>query len=103
MIKFIATLLALFSFSVSQAKEVKVGIILGFTGPIESLTPDMSAGATLAFNEASNSGELLNGSTISIVSADSTCIHSAAASSAFSSNPTTEQPCVNSSWVSRRS
>ena len=36
MIKFITTLLALFMFSTSYAKEVKVGIILGFTGPIES-------------------------------------------------------------------
>ena len=30
------------------AEEVKIGIILGFTGPIESLTPDMGAGAELA-------------------------------------------------------
>jgi branched-chain amino acid transport system substrate-binding protein len=36
-----------------HAKTVNVGIILGFTGPIESLTPDMAAGAELAFNEAS--------------------------------------------------
>jgi branched-chain amino acid transport system substrate-binding protein len=82
MIKIIATLLTIFAFSTSHAKTVNVGIILGFTGPIESLTPDMAAGAELAFNEASNSGEFLNGSTINIIRADSTCIDSAAATSA---------------------
>jgi len=85
MIKIIATLLTFFAFSLSQAKEVKVGIILGFTGPIESLTPDMAAGAELAFKEASASGELLNGSTITPIRADSTCIDSAAAASAAES------------------
>jgi len=74
--------LTFFAFSTSHAKTVNVGIILGFTGPIESLTPDMAAGAELAFNEASDSGEFLNGSTINIIRADSTCIDSAAASSA---------------------
>ena len=32
----------------AMAEDVKLGIILGFTGPIESLTPDMAAGAELA-------------------------------------------------------
>ena len=82
MIKIIATLLTIFAFSSSHAKKVNVGIILGFTGPIESLTPDMAAGAELAFSEASNSGKLLNGSKINVIRADSTCIDSAAASSA---------------------
>ena len=40
-----STLLAM-SATVS-AEDVKVGIILGFTGPIESLTPNMAAGAEL--------------------------------------------------------
>jgi len=82
MIKIIVTLLTLFSFSLSQAKEVSVGIILGFTGPIESLTPDMSSGAELAFKEASDSGNLLNGTTLNVIKADSTCIDSAAATAA---------------------
>ena len=82
MIKIIATLLTIFAFSTSHAKKVNVGIILGFTGPIESLTPDMAAGAELAFSEASNSGKLLNGSKINVIRADSTCIDSAAATSA---------------------
>ena len=40
---------------------IKMGIILGFTGPIESLTPAMAASAELAFKEASDSGSLLGG------------------------------------------
>jgi branched-chain amino acid transport system substrate-binding protein len=63
------------------AEEIKIGIILGFTGPIESLTPAMADGAELAFSEASKSGSLLNGSTVVSVRGDSTCIDSAAASS----------------------
>ena len=82
MIKIIATLLTIFAFSTSQAKTVNVGIILGFTGPIESLTPDMAAGAELAFQEATDSGEFLKGSKINVIRADSTCIDSAAATSA---------------------
>lgn len=39
----------------SHSKTIKMGIILGFTGPIESLTPAMAASAELAFNEASES------------------------------------------------
>jgi branched-chain amino acid transport system substrate-binding protein len=63
------------------AKDINVGIILGFTGPIESLTPTMAASAELAFSEASKSGELLGGQTIVPVRGDSTCIDAAAASS----------------------
>jgi len=62
--------------------DIKMGIILGFTGPIESLTPDMGNSAELAFKEASDSGQLLGGQKISIVRADSTCIDAAAASAA---------------------
>jgi len=77
-------------FSTQQSKvsktvdggEIKMGIILGFTGPIESLTPAMAASAELAFKEASDSGSLLGGSTITPMRADSTCVDSAAATAA---------------------
>ena len=62
--------------------NIKMGIILGFTGPIESLTPAMAASAELAFNEASDSGSLLGGKKIKVERADSTCVDSAAATSA---------------------
>jgi branched-chain amino acid transport system substrate-binding protein len=63
------------------AKDINVGIILGFTGPIESLTPTMAASAELAFSEASKSGQLLGGQNIVPIRGDSTCIDSAAATS----------------------
>lgn len=66
----------------NAGETIKVGVILGFTGPIESLTPDMGASAELAFKEASDSGMLLNGSTIVPVRADSTCVDASAATAA---------------------
>ena len=60
-------------------KAVKIGVLLGFTGPIESLTPDMASGAELAIKEASESGVFLNGTKITSVRGDSTCVDAAAA------------------------
>jgi len=77
-----STMLAAMAGSAVAADEIKVGVILGFTGPIESLTPDMAASAELAFKEASDSGLLLGGKKIKPVRADSTCTDSAAASAA---------------------
>ena len=51
--------------------DIKMGVILGFTGPIESLTPDMGGSAEVAFKEASDSGLLLGGQKIVSVRADS--------------------------------
>ena len=65
--------------SASMADEIRVGVLLGFTGPIESLTPDMAEASELALEEATASGLLLGGSTIVAVRGDSTCIDSAAA------------------------
>jgi branched-chain amino acid transport system substrate-binding protein len=79
---FIAAFLFVSIFTTNSFAEIKMGIILGFTGPIESLTPAMAASAELAFKEASDSGSLLGGETITPVRADSTCVDSAAAQSA---------------------
>ena len=65
-----------------HAKEVKLGIIFGFTGPIESLTPPMAAAAELAMKEATDSGLLLDAATVTPIRADSTCIDSGAATAA---------------------
>lgn len=62
--------------------EVKLGIIMGFTGPIESLTPDMAAASELAMKEVTDSGALLDGMAVASVRGDSTCIDSAAANAA---------------------
>ena len=66
----------------SHANEVKIGIILGFTGPIESLTPAMAAGAEMAMSEVTESGKLMDGATVTPVRADSTCVDSGAATAA---------------------
>ena len=79
---FIAAFIFVATFTTNSYAEIKMGIILGFTGPIESLTPAMAASAELAFKEASDSGSLLGGETITSVRADSTCVDSAAAQSA---------------------
>jgi branched-chain amino acid transport system substrate-binding protein len=66
----------------AAAQEAKVGILFGFTGPIESLTPDMAAGAELAMREVSDSGAFMEGAGMTPVRADSTCVDSSAATSA---------------------
>ena len=75
-----ATLLATNAFA--DGHEINIGVILGFTGPIESLTPDMALGAELALNEANASGLLLGGKTLVSIRADSTCVDSSAAQAA---------------------
>lgn len=64
------------------AEEIKMGISVGYTGPLETLAPDMTRGAELAMKEVSDSGLLLDGATVTSIQADSTCIDAAAAVSA---------------------
>ena len=67
----------------SADNEVKIGIILGFTGPIESLAPVMAKSAELAIDEVNKSGAFMDGSSKLIgVRADSTCVDAAAAQAA---------------------
>jgi branched-chain amino acid transport system substrate-binding protein len=66
----------------AAAEEVKLGILIGFTGPIESLTSSMAAASEMAMAEANASGLLLDGTTVTAVRADSTCTDSAAATAA---------------------
>ncbi len=64
------------------ADEVKVGVLLGFTGPLETTVPGMAAGAELAIKEVSDSGKFMGGSTVTAVRGDTTCVDAAAAQSA---------------------
>ena len=69
---FIAAFMLVSSFGtnvMADGHAIKMGIILGFTGPIESLTPAMRDSAKLAFEEASASGSLLGGKKISVLEA----------------------------------
>ena len=64
------------------ADDVKLGVLLGYTGPIESLVGPMADGAELAIKEVSDSGALLGGLQVVSVRGDTTCIDSAAATAA---------------------
>ncbi|MFS4583377.1 ABC transporter substrate-binding protein [Phaeobacter sp. C3_T13_0] len=69
-----AALTAGTAFAGGHAKEVKLGVLLGFTGPIESLAPAMGAGAELAMEEVTKSGKLLDAATVTPMRADTGCI-----------------------------
>ncbi len=67
--------------SAAQA-DMKVGVLMGFTGPIESLTPNIAAAAELAMKEATESGAFLGGKKVIPVRGDSTCVDAGAAQAA---------------------
>ncbi|MBJ3762937.1 ABC transporter substrate-binding protein [Maribius pontilimi] len=70
------------AFGAAHENVIKLGIILGFTGPIESITPSMSESAQLAVSEINDAGGILDGKMIEAVTADSTCVDAAAATAA---------------------
>ena len=73
---FVFILLSLSIFTKPLYGDVKIGIVLDFTGPIMSLTSAMASSANLAFKEASKSGSFLNGKTIKTIKADTKCVAS---------------------------
>ncbi|MGL4280248.1 MAG: ABC transporter substrate-binding protein, partial [Albidovulum sp.] len=75
----------------AYAEEVKIGEILSFTGPLESITPHMGAAAEMAFKEVSDSGKLLGGSTVTPLRGDATCSDAAAAQAAAERLVTTDK------------
>ncbi|MCF7700617.1 ABC transporter substrate-binding protein [Loktanella sp. M215] len=70
------------AFAAAHTGDVKIGVELGFTGPLESITPAMGAGADLAIKEVNDAGTLLDGATVTAIRADSTCIDAGAATAA---------------------
>ena len=74
-----AAVLAAGAAQAQDAEDVKLGVILGFTGGIESLAPTMAAGAEAAMEEVSESGLLLGGATVTPIRGDSTCVDAGAA------------------------
>jgi branched-chain amino acid transport system substrate-binding protein len=63
----------------ASADEVKLGVLLGFTGPLDSLAPAIAAGAEFAMAEVNASGMMMDGITFTPVRGDSTCIDAGAA------------------------
>ena len=60
---------------------IKLGVLLGFTGPIESLTGPMADGAELAIAEVNAAGGILGGAMVEAMRADTGCIDNGLAQS----------------------
>ena len=74
----LATAATALSVGMATAEDVKIGISMGFTGPLESMAPQMANGAELAIKEISDSGKLMDGAKVEAVRADNTCADAAA-------------------------
>ncbi len=79
----LATSVAASAFAGGHGKEVKIGVFLGFTGPIESMVAEMGPGAEFAISEVNDSGALLDSAKVTAIRADTTCIDSGAATAAI--------------------
>ncbi|MFZ1470158.1 MAG: ABC transporter substrate-binding protein [Paracoccaceae bacterium] len=66
----------------ASAEDVMIGTLLGATGPIESIAPNMFTASEMAMAEVNASGKAANGWVFKDVRADSTCIDAAAATAA---------------------
>lgn len=67
----------------ASADDVKIGVFLGFTGPIESMVAHMGPAAEAAIAEVNASGKFMDGATVAGVRADTTCVDAAAATAAI--------------------
>ncbi|KFI27504.1 ABC transporter substrate-binding protein [Paenirhodobacter enshiensis] len=87
----LASTAVLLAAGAANAADVKIGISIGFTGPLESMAPDMAKGAEMAMKEVSDSGKLLGGDKVISVRGDSTCIDAAAATATVTKMITSEK------------
>ncbi len=69
--------------SSAVAEDISLGVFLGLTGPIESLVANMAPAAEQAIAEVSDSGKLLDGTKVTAIRADTTCVDAAAATAAI--------------------
>ena len=67
--------------AIAQDTGATIGFIGGFTGPIESLTPPIFAGAELVVSQVNEQGGILGGD-LTLLSADGACDATAAAAAA---------------------
>jgi branched-chain amino acid transport system substrate-binding protein len=67
--------------SAAQAEDVKLGILLGFTGPLEQMSPPMAKAMTLVADQVNAQGGILGGK-LTFVQADDTCTDATAATNA---------------------
>ena len=66
----------------AQDDPVKLGILLGYTGPIESMVAQMAPAAEAAVAEVNAAGTLLGGTTVESERADTACIDNGVATAA---------------------
>lgn len=78
----LTSLTAMTAQAASHAETLKVGIILGFTGPLETLAPAIASGAEMALDEINAAGGILDGMMAEAVRGDGTCVDAAAATAA---------------------
>lgn len=76
-----AALVATSALADGHATEVKLGVLLGYTGPIESLAGPMAMGAEAAMKEVTESGKLLDAATVIPMRADTGCTDNGLATS----------------------
>ncbi|HWV21403.1 MAG TPA: ABC transporter substrate-binding protein [Devosia sp.] len=76
-----ATALSIAAPALAQDTGATIGFIGGFTGPIESLTPPIFAGAELVVKQINEQGGILGGE-LKLISADGACDATAAAAAA---------------------
>jgi branched-chain amino acid transport system substrate-binding protein len=76
-----ATTLVAAAPAIAQDTGATIGFIGGFTGPIESLTPPIFAGAELVVQQVNEQGGILGGE-LNLISADGACDATAAAAAA---------------------
>ncbi|MBS3850129.1 ABC transporter substrate-binding protein [Devosia sp. J2-20] len=76
-----ATTLVAAAPAIAQDTGATIGFIGGFTGPIESLTPPIFAGAELVVKQVNEQGGILGGE-LNLISADGACDATAAAAAA---------------------
>ncbi len=86
-----ATGLTMIAATAANAEDIKVGLVLGFTGPTESVSPIYAKSAEIAVEEINKSGLLLGGSKIVTVRGDSTCIDASAATAAAERQVTSDK------------
>jgi branched-chain amino acid transport system substrate-binding protein len=68
--------------SAQSAQDVKLGILFGFTGPLEQMSPPMAKAVQLVATQVNAQGGILNNGKLSFVQADDTCTDATAASNA---------------------
>ncbi len=65
----------------ASADDINIGILLGFSGPLEALAPPIAAGAELAMKEINDQGGTKDGNLIAVRD-DGTCADATAAANA---------------------